>query len=324
MRRIFSLGMTFLTLLALTISCVSQPSAQTQSVSTSENTSTPQTASSSTVAPITTSISTPTKPTEQVSGIISTDTIWISDNIYHATNNVEIPSGVTLTIAPGTTIDFDPGSELEVSGTLIAKGTPDDNILFTCSDPHSSVYWEGILFLNDSSPTSELTYCIIERAMRDIHVQSVSLLIQHDVIRLAYNCGILLEGETQSQVGISQNLISDCFYYGIAIDTTSYVTVTVSENTITNNLRGVFLSMMSTNVSISSNNLYSNSEYNLRAEGTGRSTNVKSIDATNNWWGTADKTSIEQSINDHNEDLTAPTVIFIPFASALIPGDPSF
>jgi parallel beta-helix repeat protein len=67
---------------------------------------------------------------EAVSGIITSDTIWTKANSpYNLTGNVVIDEGVTLTIAPGVTVNLN-GYYIRVNGTLTAKGTSLDNILF--------------------------------------------------------------------------------------------------------------------------------------------------------------------------------------------------
>jgi hypothetical protein len=85
----------------------------------------------------------------------------------------------------------------------------------------------------------------------------------------------------------------------------------VRNNTITNNSVGFSIESFSfpnyvVAANFEYNNIYDNS-YNLN------STVSNSIDATNNWWGTTDIKSINQTINDVTLDFTGCTVIFIPF-----------
>ena len=63
-----------------------------------------------------------------VSGFISSDTTWSAANSpYQLTGPVGVPSGVTLTMEPGVTVDF--GSYyLLINGTLTARGTSNNNI----------------------------------------------------------------------------------------------------------------------------------------------------------------------------------------------------
>jgi len=67
----------------------------------------------------------------EVSGIISENTTWSNDYLYIVTGNVLVEEGVTLTIEPGTRIQFCPEKYLRIDGCLIAIGTEDSMIVFT-------------------------------------------------------------------------------------------------------------------------------------------------------------------------------------------------
>ena len=74
-----------------------------------------------------------------VRGILPIDTTWAqSDSPYYITGDVQIPSGVTLTIEPGVEIRYTGGYELLVQGVLIANGTAESPIVFTSTTPGTS------------------------------------------------------------------------------------------------------------------------------------------------------------------------------------------
>ncbi len=50
---------------------------------------------------------------------------------------------------------------------------------------------------------------------------------------------------------------------------------------------------------------------------------ASNVDATNNWWGTADQQAISQTIHDFKNDFTLGTVNFVPFLTAPNPQAPS-
>lgn len=63
--------------------------------------------------------------------IISSDTTWTKANSpYTFSSPVTINGGATLTLEPGVTVNMGSGVYLQVDGTLVAKGTNDDNIFF--------------------------------------------------------------------------------------------------------------------------------------------------------------------------------------------------
>lgn len=97
---------------------------------------------------------------EGVSGSISSNTTWSSENII-VTGDITINNGVTLNIDPGVNVLFLGPYSISVEGTIIADGTASEQILF------SSGYdgeWSGIKFddTDNSNITSEFDYCIFE------------------------------------------------------------------------------------------------------------------------------------------------------------------
>ena len=78
----------------------------------------------------------------KLGGFITENRTLTADHLYHVTQNIAIPEGVTLTIEPGTRLEFDEDTELSSFGTLIAKGTPEKPIVFT---GHRGAVWKGIM-----------------------------------------------------------------------------------------------------------------------------------------------------------------------------------
>lgn len=82
-----------------------------------------------------------------VSGTLLENTTWTSDKIYKVIADVGVPPGLTLTIEPGTRVQFAGNFSLNVGGTLVAQGTTISPIRF---EPYSSeVTWNRIYF-NDT------------------------------------------------------------------------------------------------------------------------------------------------------------------------------
>jgi len=103
--------------------------------------------------------------TKEVSGLISTDTVWTADYTYVVTGNTLVEQNVTLTIEPGTTVKFSNGCYLRVDGNLQAQGLPDQMILFTSAEPDPQVGdWGGIWISERSAGENLLKHCIIEYA----------------------------------------------------------------------------------------------------------------------------------------------------------------
>ncbi len=94
-------------------------------------------------------------PTVTVTGKITTNTTWTSNNTYLISDIVYVSNGATLTIEPGTVIRGDenvPRSSLLVArgGKLIAEGTACNPIVFTSNFPVGSrakAQWGGVILL---------------------------------------------------------------------------------------------------------------------------------------------------------------------------------
>jgi parallel beta-helix repeat protein len=117
----------------------------------------------------------------EVSGDITENTTWSADKIK-ITGNVTISDNVTLTIEPGTIVEFQGYYWLKIAGTIRAEGNPDEWITFTINDTtgfsnpdNIQGSWYGLLFDNSPSgangkmfdnDTSVFSYCQIEYGKR--------------------------------------------------------------------------------------------------------------------------------------------------------------
>lgn len=90
---------------------------------------------------------------------------WTKANSpYTFTSSVTVPAGSVLTIEPGVTARFAPGTGLTVNGRIEAIGTAAEPITFTRSG--TSGNWDRIRLDNTSGQrqTQQLTHCLIEWA----------------------------------------------------------------------------------------------------------------------------------------------------------------
>lgn len=86
------------------------------------------------------------------------------DAPYRVGKDIRITSG-KLTIAPGTVIEFENGTAIDIgdsdAATLVAVGTQTDTILFT-GVTKSPGAWDGIYFSFTNSPENEIAFATIE------------------------------------------------------------------------------------------------------------------------------------------------------------------
>jgi hypothetical protein len=151
----------------------------------------------------------------EVIGIISSHITFTKANSpYVFTGPVVVNTDATLTIEAGVTIDLD-GNYLEVSGTLIAKGSSVDWIYFN----------DGVINFTSTSTTS----CIIENAILNWIMISISSSVK---INSTYIKGAQAKNVINIYGGspmISNNTLTG------NVDSIAIVTIVGGSPTITNN-----------------------------------------------------------------------------------------
>ncbi len=104
-----------------------------------------------------------------IGGTISSNATWnLAGSPYKLTGPLAVPSGVTLKIEPGVTVEF--GSYyMQVNGTLQARGTSDNKIVFTANQRWITNA-QKIMFMNSSTGYDEQSGagCIIENAVFNV------------------------------------------------------------------------------------------------------------------------------------------------------------
>lgn len=172
------------------------------------------------------------KPTQILSGDISTDTKLYKRDIYLLLGDVFVTDSTTLTIEPGTIIigDFKTKGSLTISkgSKIIANGTSTDPIIFTSSKiVKKPGDWGGIFILGDA-PTNKfdseasLNYGLVPSASKNViyggeNPDSYSGILSYVRIEFAgkrtknhgYFSGLTLAGVGQSTI-IDNVMVSYC------------------------------------------------------------------------------------------------------------------
>ena len=104
----------------------------------------------------------------KISGLINEDMTLTSDHVYYINGSLGVNKGVTLTIEPGTRVEFAGGTQLASFGKLVANGTPENPIIFTRHMGES--VWNGISTYSIDGkprhPSDTLRFCILEDCAR--------------------------------------------------------------------------------------------------------------------------------------------------------------
>ena len=91
---------------------------------------------------------------ETISGIISENATLHTNHTYYVDDDLIVKEGVTLTIEPGTRLEFAKGKSLRSGGKLVAKGTAEKPIIFTSH--HDGEKWDGIMTRKKSGVRYEI------------------------------------------------------------------------------------------------------------------------------------------------------------------------
>ncbi len=189
-----------------------------------------------------------------VSGGITTDVTWYSDQIYVVTA-VSVHESAKLTIEPGTIVKMLGGynSRLSVAGTLTAKGTADKKIYFTAftddsvggdtnGDGDATVpapgYWEGMQF-SSQSINNVLDYVVFRYGSRRdydgriLDIYTSSLTVTNSLFEYAEN-GLWI---TNASPVIAGNMIRNCSEYALYL--TNQSNPILYFNAFVNNSNGV-------------------------------------------------------------------------------------
>lgn len=234
----------------------------------------------------------------EVSGVISTDTIWDkAGNPYIVKGHILVDTGATLTITEGVNVLFDGNYYLQVRGSLIAQGTNNNLIYFKSN---SSSRWDKI---NLKSKNNFMEYCVITDCKTGILDESQGIygdripnIVNYCIIEgLSY--GICFDSRT------GDSIIKNCIIRNSDTGIYSWQSNEISYNTIYNCNYGI----RDVSANVHYNNIYNNN-YNISApkyDGT--------VDFTNNYWGTTDNAEISNKIYEFYDDFNLCKVIFEPF-----------
>ncbi len=295
-----------------------------------------------------------TPPLELHKTTIDRDTTWQGTVVLHG--DVLVAPGVTLTVAPGTVVKlhrideqspenmfgtdspYYPYAEIIVRGRLIARGTPEEPIVFTSAEPDARPRdWGALNFLG--SDGSVLEHVKVLCAYNGVHAHGSTLTIRScEFVKNGVGISFKSEEETpgvpwfgkRSRLEISgcviarnkggigfrnssgiieRNEIRDNKFFGVFAKERSDVVVRFNE--ITGNRKGVYLYQVQ-GMRLEYNNIYDNRDYNIAPA----EAQDFPVAAPHNWFGTRDRQAIAETIFDRAEDADLAEVMIDPVAEA--------
>jgi len=161
-----------------------------------------------------------------VNEAITKSTTWDSTKTYVIDGTVYVTDNQVLTILPGTKIKFTKGSEFDIGngdyGTIIAKGTAKDPIIFTSDAPIKNAGdWNGF-WLYDGANACVFEYCIFEYGGGYSEDQGVMNLRSTEAsfknCTFIHSGGYGIELRNCGFKDFENNTIKDCANYEMKID----------------------------------------------------------------------------------------------------------
>ena len=146
----------------------------------------------------------------EIGGVIKEDMTLYPNVHYIVTKNLAIPEGVTLTIKPGTKLEFK-GTYFENNGTINAVGKPDSLIVLEGIDDKGN--WAGGAHLN----LSGFSYTEVKNSnVRSISGDYNNFVLNHNLIQTSYaqsticNCNIYNNRIDQCYINfVKSNIINN-------------------------------------------------------------------------------------------------------------------
>ncbi len=174
-------------------------------------------------------------------GFITSDIVLSRANSpYLVTGNILVREGVTMTIEPGVRVVLGEGRGIQINGTLVARGTEADSIVFTAARAGSK--WARILFADSSRDAvydgsgnylggSILEYCRIEYGGK-----GVSGMVQMENASPYIHRDLIFAGDARGIAALGLPIIDGCRIRNNAGGGISYTQNSSTRGVIRNNL----------------------------------------------------------------------------------------
>ncbi|MEX2964339.1 FlgD immunoglobulin-like domain containing protein [Microbulbifer sp. TYP-18] len=271
-------------------------------------------------------------PGESLTGYISED-VTLTGGSYLVLGRIEVASGVTLTIDPGTELNFSANYPLQVKGDLVVTGSQVSPVIFKptaegCDGVNTERSdWPGIEVIEGATAT--VNYAEVHCANIGVHFNGGDGTVSNSQLQDNYY-GIYMQANSALEA-IAPEVFGNTIRgskRGISIAHNSAPLIS-GGNTITGNERGIHVygnnsdAAQSPSPIVTGNRLYGNSEYNYYAYSF-INASLLTLDATGNWWGAVDVGAITASIYDNNDNPSSSPLI--NFGSYLegIEGQPGY
>ncbi len=227
--------------------------------------------------------------------MISSDTTWRGEIIINV--NTSVMNNAILNIAPGTMVRFARDTGLLIKGRMLAEGKPRQRIVFTSLDKKAASEWDEIQL--EYATGSVISNCVFEYANWGLHSHFTNLTISDSLFTNNFGGMRFRSGPVVIKRSVFEhNSIGIRSYIGNAV---------IRDNVITKNETGIFVREKGGGLSITRNNIFDNSNYNIRVG----DFNNEDVPARDNWWGSSEPLA---TLFDGRSEPGIGNVLFEPFS----------
>jgi len=200
---------------------------------------------------------------------VQTDAAW-RDTI-RVGGIVTVDAGTNLSILPGASVLFDKDAGLVVKGRIRAQGEKDAPVTFSSLNNDAPGAWDEIRL--EHADGSIFSDCVIRNATWALHVHFSNFTMERCALLNNYGGMRFRSGPMEVRNSLfSGNEIGLRSNRGIAL---------ITDSVITGNRIGIFVREKGGGLKITKNNLFANSDYNIRVG----DFNDEDVQAAENWWG---------------------------------------
>ncbi|MBN1699677.1 MAG: hypothetical protein JW881_19330 [Spirochaetales bacterium] len=143
--------------------------------------------------------------------VLNDDEYWWS-GVHEMHANVIVPEGFTLTILPGTIVITFGNVKLQIEGSLVILGEPDQEVTFEAASP-SSTAWQGIYL--GAEGTGVIRHAVIQHALRGMTVVTGAGATVFSTVFFHNRVGLHSYGAAPS---LDDCRFEECQWYGVKED----------------------------------------------------------------------------------------------------------
>lgn len=274
-----------------------------------------------------------------------TTTSLTAGTTYDVLGVMLIPSGNTLTIPANTTLRFHSTAQIRASGALVVNGASSGPVIFTSGQTTKARGdWQGITL---SGSGSSISYTTVEYATTGITASGVAAILRNNIVRYFSVYGLQVTGSGASGSQLQYNLVDNfndtatCVYVenssptltgntlqncadglNITMNTTGTVTPTANGNNVitSNGNSGVYVygaNSYTPRPVVTGNQIFGNANHDFYTNSFASGAQMVKLNATGNWWGSADPTAIASKIYDFTDQPTTTAYPVVNFGNYL-------